>query len=529
MDAKAKFKLLLKENKGTVIVLTLLSSIAVVFGVAFAYASKLVIEKLGDDQFYLFAIMLGLIAIFEVIIKLINRMYKGRKLVSLENDLRKKTFLSYLDSSYLDLDKNKAGDNLNRILNDASTVSGGVLTLIPEGVAIILRIVLSVALLFVIDWVYGVAILIFGTVMFLINIILRRPVKRLYKSVQKDRGEIVSLYKNGLTNSFLWKLFASEETFGNKADEVGTSYASSRIKHQDYAAITALVMSLVLKIAFAFAIVFAAYKIGSGSSIGSFVLLVEVVLTLESPLSNVGEIAPAYYHALGSLERIQEISSNIHQNQHKEPEFAGIISVKGASFGYSSKMIINNVNAEISPKDFVLIKGPSGSGKSTFLKCLAGAYPLNEGSITINGEAISNHQGLFAYVPQGNYLLPMSIRDNLTIFADKNIGDEDIKVALEKVSLLDKINSLENGLDTTLKDNGAGLSEGEGQRLSIARALLSNRPILLLDECTSALDEDTEKSVLNSLKALDKTIVLISHKKEGETHADKVLTINGNA
>lgn len=529
MNSKSKYKSLVKENRGTIVTLSLLSCLGVVLGVGFAYISKLVIEKLSEPNFYLYAIALGTVAIFEVVIRLLNRMYRTRKLVRLENKIRKETFLSYLDSKYLDLDKNKAGDNLNRVLNDTASISGGVLSLIPEGIAIVLRIVLSVGLLFVIDWVYGVAILVFGLVMFLINVILRRPVKRMFKDVQKDRGEVVSIYKNGLNNSFLWKLFASEERFSSNADKVGESYAKSRTKHQDYAAITSMVMSLVLKVAFAFAIIFAAYKIGSGDSIGSFVLLVEIVLTLESPLSSVGDIAPAFYQTIGSIERISDISSNIHVNQPVFSAFDGKIAVNHASFGYDDKLIFEDLTTEINPKDFVLIKGPSGSGKSTFLKCLCGAYPPISGDITLGDKPISECQGLFAYVPQGNYLLPMSIRDNLTVFANREVSDEEIFAALKVAELDSKIQSLDNGLDTSLKDNGAGLSEGEGQRLSIARALLSNRPILLLDECTSALDEETEKTVLSNISKLNKTIVLISHKKEGETHANKVITINGIA
>ncbi len=152
-----------------------------------------------------------------------------------------------------------------------------------------------------------------------------------------------------------------------------------------------------------------------------------------------------------------------------------------------------------------------------------GAYEPKEGAITIDGKPSSTIDGLFAYVPQGNYLLPTTIKENLTLFSTPT--DEEILNALELVSLRDKVDSLKEGINTKLHDLGNGLSEGEGQRLSIARAILSNRDVLILDECTSALDEETANKVLTNLKSLNKTIIMVSHKGESEAYATKTIKL----
>lgn len=172
---------------------------------------------------------------------------------------------------------------------------------------------------------------------------------------------------------------------------------------------------------------------------------------------------------------------------------------------------------KINKGDFVAIMGISGIGKSTLLKLLLGVFNLNSGSITLETDSGSipidkNTRKMFSYVPQGNMLISGTIRDNIT-FINQNASDEEIEQAVRISCSKQFIDELPSGIETVIGEKGLGLSEGQVQRLAIARSLLANAPVILLDEATSALDENTEKEFLQNLKELKNvTCIIVSHK-----------------
>lgn len=183
----------------------------------------------------------------------------------------------------------------------------------------------------------------------------------------------------------------------------------------------------------------------------------------------------------------------------------------------------------IEKNDFAVISGISGIGKSTLLKLLLGVVKPSAGGIFIDFKeeripANKNTRALFSYVPQGNFLLSGTIRDNVKIVKER-AKDEDILKAIE-VACGEFVYDLPEGLDTVIGEKGLGLSEGQVQRLAIARAILSNAPVILLDEATSALDEETEERLLRNLRNLhNKTCIIISHKKAAYEICNKEIVI----
>ena len=259
----------------------------------------------------------------------------------------------------------------------------------------------------------------------------------------------------------------------------------------------------------------------------------QLIAQIQSPFANITGYLPKFYAMTASAERLME-SENF-EDYHKKNiieksriqsfyknDFKGI-SFENVDFTYTPPVcnnnskknmpvVLKNINIEIKKGEYIALTGHSGCGKSTFLKLLMCLYPVDSGEkflLTNNGKIrlTSEWCRLFAYVPQGNQLMSGTIRE-IIAFSDKSRAffDKDIKNAL-KISCADEfIDNLENGVDTFLGERGTGLSEGQMQRIAIARAVFSENPILLLDEATSALDEKTEKKVLSNLKNLtDKT------------------------
>jgi ATP-binding cassette subfamily B protein len=193
------------------------------------------------------------------------------------------------------------------------------------------------------------------------------------------------------------------------------------------------------------------------------------------------------------------------------------LCARGLRFSYDRDCVLDQAEFELPKGDFAVVTGSSGIGKSTLLKLLLGVYAPEEGRLYLRcgREQLPldrSTRRLFAYVPQGNLLLSGSLRENLTI-VKPNASAEEIRQAVYVSGMEEYLQQLPAGLDTVLGENAAGLSEGQAQRLAIARAVLGGAPVLLLDECTSALDAETESLVLQRLKALpDRTCIAVTHR-----------------
>nr|MCR5207010.1 ATP-binding cassette domain-containing protein [Eubacterium sp.] len=237
-------------------------------------------------------------------------------------------------------------------------------------------------------------------------------------------------------------------------------------------------------------------------------------------------LVPQYFTLLASAERLMELEQLPDEAEadteavNPEEVYASLkeISFENISFSYDRDIILDNTSLRVKKGDFIAIMGISGIGKSTLLKLLLGVFKVQDGEIKLiceDGEIPVSYETrrLFSYVPQGNFLLSGTLRENLT-FINSGAGDEEIAEAI-RISCADEfIKTLPDGLETVIGERGIGLSEGQLQRLAIARSLLSNSPIILLDEATSALDEATEKRFLTNLKELNnKTCIIVSHKK----------------
>ena len=287
---------------------------------------------------------------------------------------------------------------------------------------------------------------------------------------------------------------------------------------------------------------------------GTLTAITQLISQIQSPFANITGYLPRYYAMTASAERLMEVESFESDNAETHislSEVCNYYSSKMKSFGLRNAVftylptgdkienltkekmpvVLKNVSVEIKKGEYVAFTGHSGCGKSTVLKLLMSIYKLDSGERYIcdlngNTDVLSpKWHRLFAYVPQGNQLLSGRIRDVIA-FADKSRSqnDEEILNSLKIACANEFISELENGIDTLLGERGTGLSEGQMQRIAIARAIFSDSPILLLDEATSALDEKTEKQLLKNLRSMtNKTVAIVTHRPAALDICDKVL------
>lgn len=273
-------------------------------------------------------------------------------------------------------------------------------------------------------------------------------------------------------------------------------------------------------------------------SFGSLTAVIQLVNQIQAPFMNLSAVIPQYIAMSAAAERLRELTElepeaapSTHTREELYEKLTAI-RAENLCFSYDREVLMENVTLELPKNSFMVITGTSGIGKSTLLKLLLGVCRPNSGQLylDLSGEKIPVDRSvrrLFAYVPQGNLLLSGTLRENL-IIANPDADDEEIQRAIYVSAMDEFLPQLPRGLDTLLGESGAGLSEGQAQRLAIARAILGGAPILLLDESTSALDEQTERLVLTRIRELrDRTCIAVTHRPAALELCDQQLEMQG--
>ena len=520
-----------KTERFKVCILILTNIIHGVLTIVFAGFSKKIIDaatvdKSFDRVVYYALLFLGVL-LFQLVLSLISRSTSERCKAKIEWHLKQYMLKSIMKKDYASVSKYHTGELQNRMFNDVTVISEGFTTILPSVLFFLVRLASAFAYLVVIDRIFALAFLVGGVAVFLCTQVFRKTLKRLHKDVQQTEGKTRSFIQEALTSLLVVKSFSVEKKIAAEADELQADNYKAKMKRRFFGIAANAGISLVFNMGYVFALAYGGYMLISGSiSYGTVTAMLQLVNQIQSPFAALSGIMPKYFALIASAERLIEIDSLPDETSENEaiknPQEVynelERISFNDISFAYDRDIILDNASLEINKGDFVAIMGISGIGKSTLLKLLLGVFKVNSGNIALeleNGriDVDNKTRRLFSYVPQGNFLLSGTIRENLT-FINNDVSEEEINEAI-RISCSDTfINELPDGLETVIGERGVGLSEGQLQRLAIARSLLSKAPVVLLDEATSALDEETEKRFLTNLKQLNnKTCVIVSHKK----------------
>lgn len=521
---------LLKNVRGrwlSLILMTLLQGGSAYLSVLFALGSRAVIDSAtgGNRQALLLAAArLAALIVGIISLRLFSRHLKDNTEAQLDRDWKQRLFRLILEGDYRAASAYHSGELINRLNSDVRIVDDGLISVLPNLAAMITRLVAAVWVMAAMEPLFTLALVGGGLLVVLGTGLLRRAIKGLHKQVQAADGKVSAFLQESVENLLLVQAMdVVEETERRAGVLLENRFAVQRRRKNVSLWANTAVSILCFSAEFA-ALVWCAYRLLHGQiTFGTLTAVVQLVGQLEGPLVNVSGIIPKYIAMLASAERLMELDALSVQTPPSVDGaalYASMRSLKARelSFSYGEDSLLAQVSFTLPKGSFTAVTGSSGIGKSTLLKLLLGIYTPTGGSLCvecIDGVCVPLSRAtrrLFAYVPQGNLLFSGTLRENLLITCP-HATDAQIAHALHVSALEDVVSQLPQGLETMLGENAAGLSEGQAQRLSIARAILSGAPVLILDEVTSALDAQTERTVLERIAALeDRTCITVTHR-----------------
>lgn len=517
-----------------IIFISSLNLIASLAYISLAKLSQQILDTANNTAVHTFVLasilLFGLILLhitIEACVSVISTSISSKMNIRLKNYMYK----SLMKKKYVNIANYHSGDLLNRFSSDIDVVVNGSIMLIPSIVSMLTKIIAGFTAICLQNYYFAFAVLGIGFIFPLFGRILSKKYKRLHKEVQHTEGVTRSFLQESFSNIVVVKTLGGEKPFLLKLNELLGTNRKLRIKKSFFSVVISASLFLLFSFGYYGILVWGATQIAiNAMSIGTLIYFLQLISILRAPLQNISGVIPKYYSMLASAERLielEQLEDEKTNNQNEIVKFDNIVA-KNLTFAYTNEIVLRENNFKIQKGTITAITGRSGSGKSTLFKLLLGLFPSTSGLLSFDDNELINEttRHMFSYVPQGNMLISGTIRDNISL-CDSSVSDDDIIKAAKTAVIYEFISSLPDGLDTVISERGQGLSEGQIQRIAIARALLFNAPIILLDEATSALDEVTESQLLNNIRTLtDKTILFITHRNTSLNVCDKVLNLS---
>ena len=523
-----------------ILTLTLFSVSLSLAGLGFAFCTReLINSAVGADLPRLRHVSVCMVALglFQILGNLLLQFLSVNLQEGIERDIKRSVLGCILRSEYSAISHHHSGDLLERMESDGGNILNGVMYLTSGLAGMLTSLVGSAAALLMLapSFTLACAVLLFAISSS--SLLFSRRLKELSIRTSEANGRVRGFLQESISSLMVIQALDAAPEMERRSEQALDRRWRVRREWRNISILSRTGPESIDNLSYLLALLWSAWRLLSGAiTYGDVTVMLAMIARVRSSAELLSNVVPRWLSVAASCDRLMELEALPRQ---PDPDAQKVRALYGSITGFSARQlcfaydrdpVMQDVSLTIPKGGLTVIIGQSGIGKSTLLKLLLGLYRPNSGTLSIDTPTgpipvDRSTRSLFSYVPQGNYLLSGTLRENLT-FVNPDATEEEIRSALYVSALDTYVAALPMGLETVLMENGAGFSEGQAQRLSLARAILSGAPVLLLDEVTSALDEATEAAVLERITALPgKTCIAVTHRPAALALADRIIEV----
>ena len=531
-----------KQHRRRILAIGLLGLIGTLMSLASSVASKYLIDAVTGFGSGLLArsavIMVGMM-LGSLVLQGVSSRVGASVHVRVRNEMQHATYTRILRAGWETLEPYRSGDLLNRLNSDVNTVADGTINFIPALVTSLAKFFGAFCIILYYDPVMAVIALMGVPVMLVLSRVLMRKMRSHNLEMKELTGEVMSFQEDSFRNLTSIKAFSLTDRFESELQRLQGTYIDAYLSYNAFQISMSSFLSLVGMAVTASCFGWGVYQLWNGSiTYGSLTLFLQLASTLRSSFSSLVSLAQQMISMTTSAGRILAVE-DLPEEALAVPvgldrEERLDVVMERVSFRYQNgDTVLEPFDFTAHYGDLIAIIGPSGEGKTTLLRLLLGLVEPNAGKVALRGGTGTNYlitagtRSVFAYVPQGNSVFSGTIAENLRLVRPE-ATDEELEAALKTACAWEFVSQFPDGMDHRLGTGGRGISEGQAQRLAIARALLRKAPILLLDEATSGLDIATEQQLLRNLRSsgLLRTCILVTHRPESARFCSRTYEIH---
>ena len=526
---------IMSRYKLEIIGYTIMGVVGIAMGFGASISSKYLIDAVvnhSNETIVTAAALVVGLAVFQIVVNAVGSLVSSRVGTRVSNEIRSEIYDAMTTANWENINKYHSGDLINRLEGDVGSVSGSVISFLPGLLTKLLQFFGCLVIVLYYDVTLAFLALMSAPVLFLSSRFMTKMMRKYNLESRQMNGKVLSFSEESVQNLQTVKAFGLTTEYSGKFKEILKSYRNMRLAHDKFTILTTLVLSFIGLVVAYSCYGWGVYRLWSGAiTFGTMTLFLQLSGSLTSSFSAIVSTIPSVISIATAAGRIKEITELPKENTDdfkKAKELLPVASENGVSivaenvayrYADGDRNVLNDISFFANPGETIAFVGPSGEGKTTILRLLLGLVEKSAGSLNLkvrdgaNIDVSPSTRCFCSYVPQGNAIFTGTIAENLRI-VNANATDEDLKNALKIADALEFVEALPLGLETVVGERGVNFSEGQVQRLSIARAVLCNAPLLIMDEATSALDRDTEERVLRGLMESDgkRTCIITTHR-----------------
>lgn len=457
--------------------------------------------------------------------------------IKAQNRMQQRMLDRILRSEWRGREMRHSGDVLNRLEFDVNNVINFLTETIPNTLSVLVMFISAFIYLFSMDKVLALVIVVLIPIFLLGSKVYVVHMRRLTRLVRDSDSKVQSVLQETVQHRMLIKTLENDGAMIDKLERTQSELRQNVVKRTSCSVLSNLVLNTGFAAGYLLAFLWAAIRMSQHTlTFGGMTAFLQLVNKIQTPARSLTKLVPAFVSVLTASERLMELEENPLEEQGEPVKMDGPCGIRLKDITYiyegGSRNVIEHLSHDFEPGSCTAVLGETGAGKTTLIRIILALLHPQHGTAEIYDSASAHSLSPLVrcnmvYVPQGNTLMSGSIRDNLRM-GKNDATDEEMMAALKK-SCAEFVDDLPDGLDTLCTEQGGGLSEGQAQRIAIARALLRDRPVMLFDEATSALDPDTECRLLqNIMSDRGKTIIFITHRPAVIKYCDRTLKVERN-